>query len=216
MSKLQERADEGLPDATPEPKKASPSKGPWDPFRYLIKTISPQQRVELLRLQVPILPPEEFMTTRELRMARMARLRRWRPAFIGGGVLLLALVAAAVWFWGSPASVRPLPPPASVAQAPTGAAKTLDTPHVAAPTPAPPSAGTSLPSAAQAEAPSASAPLPALSASTAPTPAQKTRASSTEHSTATKVKPPSATSAPNGQTPHKPDGPDFEQPFNPQ
>lgn len=215
MSEPQERAEEDLSDTTSEPKKASPSKGPWDPFRYLIKTISPQQRAELLQLQVPILPPEEFMTTRELRVVRMKRLRRWRPAIIGAVVLILALVAAAVHFWGSPTIDRPSPPTAPLTPEPAATSNSLGTASPAVRVSVPPSADTVRAAVTPVEPPSI-APRPASLPSAAPSSSSpKPRTSGGEHAAAAKVKP-AAASAPSGQAPRKPDGPDFEQPFNPQ
>ena len=104
MTKPQEDIDPTPADASSKPEKR-PSTGPWDPFRYLIKTISPQQRAELWRLQVPILPQEEFMTTEELRRARLARLRR--PVIIAAGALLVILAVFGLW-WRASASRAPL------------------------------------------------------------------------------------------------------------
>lgn len=210
MSEPQERAEEDLLDT----KKASPSKGPWDPFRYLIKTISPQQRVELLQLQVPILPPEEFMTTRELRTARMARWRKWWPAMLGGLVLLIATVAAAVHFLRSPTSAQSVLPSPAVANEPPRSSALGASAQSTVELPSPPIAHTS-PPIALTEPPS-EGPHPALGAS-APlsSSAPSKPASAVEHQAAVKVKP-SAPPAPSGQVPHRPDGPDFEQPFNPQ
>jgi hypothetical protein len=80
-----------------EVKKPGSSRGPWDPFAYLRKTISPTQRMELLRLEVPVLPPEDFMDTADFRRARKARLRRWWPALVGLGAVVVALVFAGLW-----------------------------------------------------------------------------------------------------------------------
>jgi hypothetical protein len=90
-----------------EVKKPGSSRGPWDPFSYLRKTISPAQRLELLRLEVPILPPEDFMDTADFRRARRARLRRWWPALLGFGALMLALMFAGLWLRRSPPVIQP-------------------------------------------------------------------------------------------------------------
>lgn len=77
------------------------SRGPWDPFKSFRKTISPEERMALLQVKVPIQPPEDFMDTMELRRLKLTRLqdklRRVGPALIGLGALLAAILAAAIW-----------------------------------------------------------------------------------------------------------------------
>ena len=105
-----------------EPQKPGATGGPWDPFSYFRKTISPTQRLELLRLEVPVLPPEDFMDTADLKRVRFARLRRWRPALLGLGVLIIALLFAGFWFWHSssaPAVDVVTPPPVMPRAQPT-------------------------------------------------------------------------------------------------
>lgn len=76
------------------------SRGPWDPFKSFRKTISPEERMALLQVKVPIQPPEDFMNTMELRRLKLTRiqdkLRHLGPALIGVGVLLVTLLAVAI------------------------------------------------------------------------------------------------------------------------
>ena len=84
---------------------ASAATGTWDPLTSVRKTISPTQRIELLKMPVPILPPEDFMDTADLQRGRAVPSRRFLPlvfALLGG---LLLLLFAGLWsrFSSSPA-----------------------------------------------------------------------------------------------------------------
>jgi hypothetical protein len=209
MSKSQEPT-EPASDATPIPSTPRPSTGPWDPFRYLIRTISPEQRAELLQLQVPILPQEEFMTTAELRKARRARLRTRRPMIVGAAALAIALVIWAIRWWATAPSADP-----AARQAPL-----MGTPPVAREVPrvAPPATPTSGASVSTSSAPSAprgpiTAPAPPVSGVQATSSNKPQR---TEGNASPRAKPSAAPPALSISAASKPEAPDFEQPFNPQ
>ena len=85
--------------------------GRWDLFKSFRRTISPEERMALLQIKLPIQPPEDFMNTVELRRLRFTRfrdkLRRFVPILIGLGVLLAAVLAAvlAAGIWRSSSSL---------------------------------------------------------------------------------------------------------------
>jgi hypothetical protein len=80
----------------------------WDPLASVRKTISPTQRIQLLKMQVPVLPPEDFMDTAEFERGRAARSRRFLPLVYGLGGALLILLFAGLWsrFWSAHSSVE--------------------------------------------------------------------------------------------------------------
>jgi hypothetical protein len=99
------RSDDEHVDSKPELEtgKSQTTGGPWDPFSYLRKTISPAFRMELLRLKRPILPPEDFMDTADFKRARIERLRHFLPALVGLAALILAsLLGLGFWLHRSP------------------------------------------------------------------------------------------------------------------
>ena len=120
----------------------------WDPLASFRKTISPTQRMELLKMKVPVLPPEDFMDTAQFKRARAARSRRFLPLAFGLGALVFALLFAALcsWIWSAPPPARelaqPAPtPPAAQTERPLAAAISGDFPPVAsAPILTPPAA----------------------------------------------------------------------------
>jgi hypothetical protein len=77
--------------------KARRTSGPWDPLASFRKTISPTQRMELLQMKVPVLPPEDFMDTADFQRARRARSRRFLPLVFALGAILLVLSFMGLW-----------------------------------------------------------------------------------------------------------------------
>src|SRR6188474_2752565 len=100
------------------------SGGPWNPLASFRKTISAAQRIELLSMKVPVLPPEDFMDTAEFQRVHAARSRRFLPLVIGISALFLALLCAGLWSW---LQVAPTPgepsirPPAAAMTVPNAA-----------------------------------------------------------------------------------------------
>jgi len=149
-------------------KRNTGSRGPWNPFQSFRKTISPEERLALLQMKRPIVPPEELMDTGELRRLKLerrrARLRQWMPALVGLGALLFALLLAVVW--------RSLSSPPTASQS-AQAEATRQTPDVLPSTPSvahsPPSsqpaAPTSQPTAQVSAARASLAPSPPSAAS---------------------------------------------------
>ena len=107
--------------------KARPASGHWDPLASFRKTISPTQRMELLSMKVPVLPPEDFMDTADFERARAARSRRFMPLVFGLGGVLLVLLFVGLWsrFWSMSShpmeSTRPPIAPKAVPTAPSPA-----------------------------------------------------------------------------------------------
>jgi cytoskeletal protein RodZ len=77
--------------------KAPRTGGPWDPLASYRKTISPTQRMELLQMKVPVLPPEDFMDTADFQRAQRARSRRFLPLVFALGAFLLVLLFMGLW-----------------------------------------------------------------------------------------------------------------------
>jgi len=158
--------------------------GRWNPLASFRKTISPEERLELLRLQPPLLPPEDFMDTAELQRVRYARLRRWWPGLTIACFFAIALVAV-ILLWPraqsqpeetSTNSKQPETTP-RVAQA---AALPTTGPSVAsAPIVAPPASGSALPLTASAPPIVTTAPH----ATSVSSPPKATTAASTKPST---------------------------------
>lgn len=69
----------------------------WDPLASIQKTISPTQRMQLLKMEVPVLPPEDFMDTTELERGRHEHTRRFVPLVLCLGGALLILLSVGVW-----------------------------------------------------------------------------------------------------------------------
>ena len=169
--------------------------GRWNPFASMRMTISPDERLALLKMPLPLLPPEDFLSTVE--REKLARARR-RPVVIG----LVAFVGVAVlgalgwWLWpgvphpdvqatavppsadatlaaSPPSTVAPVAPVATVAQ-PTAESSASSRPPLPAasspvasvPPPARPPKRDPRPSTA--EKPTVLTPAPANSSSTAP------------------------------------------------
>ncbi|HEY5377246.1 MAG TPA: hypothetical protein VIK01_26385 [Polyangiaceae bacterium] len=129
-----------------EPKARPPSGGPWDPLSSFRKTISPTQRMELLQMKVPVLPPEDFMDTADFQRARAARWRRFLPLVLAVGALLFVLLFVGLWsrFWSTTttpqrdSSTRATPAhieQPSVASASSAIQATADPLHIAAAVP---------------------------------------------------------------------------------
>jgi hypothetical protein len=144
-----------------EPKARPASGGPWDPLASFRKTISPTQRMELLKMKVPVLPPEDFMDTADFQRARAARTRRFMPLIVGLGGALLVLLFVGLWsrFWSTPSRpVESTRPPIAPIEAPRAAAISNAVPTAASPahvdTPASPTLTTAV---APVEPPSAKA-----------------------------------------------------------
>jgi cytoskeletal protein RodZ len=70
---------------------------PWNPLDSVRKTISPTQRLQLLKMQVPVLPPEDFLDTVQLRREQSVRSRRFRPLVFALGMALLVLLFLSLW-----------------------------------------------------------------------------------------------------------------------
>ncbi|HKO50301.1 MAG TPA: hypothetical protein VJV79_21370 [Polyangiaceae bacterium] len=73
--------------------------GPWNPLASFRKTLSATQRIELLSMKVPVLPPEDFMDTAEFQRVRAARSRRFLPLVVGISAALLLLLCVGLWSW---------------------------------------------------------------------------------------------------------------------
>jgi hypothetical protein len=131
------------------------SSGPWDIFATLRKTISPADRMALVNLKRPRLPPEDLLEPGQLSPARAARLRELWPAAIGVAALLSALLFAALWFvWptlaphsteNAKAATPHVPPPVTARthsleapSIPTAAKQSAETRTVSAAAPPPP------------------------------------------------------------------------------
>jgi len=69
----------------------------WDPLASVRKSISPTQRIQLLKMQVPVLPPEDFMDTAAFQRARAVRSRRFLPLVLGLAGALLVLLLVGLW-----------------------------------------------------------------------------------------------------------------------
>src|SRR3954471_18494371 len=78
----------------------------WDPLASVRKTISPTQRIRLLKMHVPILPPEDFLDTADLQRRYALPSRRFLPLVFGLGGALLVLLFVALWlrFWPTPSN----------------------------------------------------------------------------------------------------------------
>jgi len=118
----------------------------WDPLASIRKTISPTQRIRLLKLEVPVLPPEDFMDTAELQRSLVPSPRRFLPLVVGLGAAFLILLVAGIWS-------RFLSTSSNEAQSTAAAPAAPDRPRLAA------SVGAS---------PSLAAPPPARSTTTSP------------------------------------------------
>lgn len=85
--------------------KQKPTGGRWNPFLTLRMIISPEERMALLSLPMPLLPAEDLMTKEQRKNAARAR----RRALI---IRLIACVGVAVlavlvwWLWPSNAPAR--------------------------------------------------------------------------------------------------------------
>lgn len=87
-----------------EPTARTTNDQPWDPLASIRKTISPTQRLQLLKMQVPILPAEDFMDTVEVQRAAEKRPRRFLVPVLGLAGVLLAFLVVVLWsrFWSAP------------------------------------------------------------------------------------------------------------------
>ncbi|HKO51970.1 MAG TPA: hypothetical protein VJV79_29880 [Polyangiaceae bacterium] len=110
-------------DETADGTKNTGNHGRWDPFKTFRRFLAPEERMELLQVKRPVLPPEDFMNTVELERLRStrfrAKLRYLSPALIGLGTFLIVGVAAVLWCrpWSS-SSVSPAPAAAPAAHNP--------------------------------------------------------------------------------------------------
>ena len=98
----QRQAEEGvIANQALEADPRAPQEQAWDPLASIQKTISPTQRLQLLKMEVPILPPEDFLDTTELQQERGEPSRRFVPLVLCSASALLILLCAGVWsrFW---------------------------------------------------------------------------------------------------------------------
>jgi len=120
--------------------------GSWNPLASFRKTISATQRMELLRMKIPVLPPEDFMDTADFQRARAARARRFRPLVVVISAVLLVLLFAGLRSWLqslSPhrdASSEAVPGPGPIAQPPRPTVSSAPPNAIAPPRVAPPAA----------------------------------------------------------------------------
>ena len=141
--------------------------GSWNPLASFRKTISATQRMELLRMKIPVLPPEDFMDTADFQRARAARARRFRPLVVVISAVLLVLLFAGLRSWLqslSPhrdASSEAVPGPGPIAQPPRPTVSSAPPNAIAPPRVAPPAAPESA-------APESAVPASAAPASAAP------------------------------------------------
>jgi len=170
--------------------------GRWDPFKTFRRFLSPEERMELLRIKRPLRPPEDFMNTVELQQLRSTqfreKLRHLTPAIIGLGTFLVVLIGATLWYqpWSSPlvsaaSATAPAPEVATATSDNHGPAtkpnsNSLPTAQAAPPSPSPvPSEGASPPARGATLPPHASPRKPVPTAASAarpvPTPKVQTR-----------------------------------------
>jgi hypothetical protein len=136
MSKPRHEQESASRTGAIEQKAAAPHEETWDPLASIRKTISPTQRMRLLKMEVPVLPPEDFMDTAELQRVHVPRTQRFLPLLLafGAALLILSLMGLYLRFWSAPSNLEQSPTAARTTTQPAELPTTVDpTPSLASP-----------------------------------------------------------------------------------
>jgi hypothetical protein len=126
MTEPPEKEENASGEANQKSKRPS---GRWNPFVSLRMTISPEQRMALLNMPMPLLPPEDFLSAEERK--KLARARRG-PIIIRLVVVFgIAALAILVGWWLWPSATHRDAQPKAVS--PHAASTPSASPAVAAP-----------------------------------------------------------------------------------